>query len=327
MAADMADRYLRRVAALHDRNFNHFDRLLSTEPPKLSASKTVQLRQVLDREQKQLSITNNRRIQLEQLVRNYAAEAKSVDTGEDVQLAMLRVLLHRYANRVAGETPSLFEDIGPEPKTPLKADMSVADAARLYLHKEFVRPYHYGLDTLCDASNENAELFLHLAGALVSRMETRAIRNSDPALTPAQQQAELTAKAGEIMENWSFPFVRRVMTLVEFMASECVATSLQPNAPLGAGANAFGIPEADMMVLLEGEDELSLVLKFAIAYGAIIAVRNYGQGGKEWCLLELSGPVCLRHGLTLKRGGFLERRIADISAIFEKGNVHASPLG
>jgi hypothetical protein len=82
-----------------------------------------------------------------------------------------------------------------------------------------------------------------------------------------------------------------------------------------------------MMVLLEGEDELSLVLKFAIAYGAIIAVRNYGQGGKEWCLLELSGPVCLRHGLTLKRGGFLERRIADISAIFEKGNVHASPLG
>jgi len=87
-------------------------------------------------------------------------------------------------------------------------------------------------------------------------------------------------------------------------------------ARLGAGANAVGVLEEEMGKLLLANDELALILKYAVAHGAIEVTRNYGQGSKDWCLIELSGVVALSHGLTLRRGGFLER---DTDYLREKG--------
>lgn len=319
MATDMADKYLRLVGSLRERNFTQFSALLTSEPPRLTAGQLQELAANVDAEQRRLRILPARRAVISQLVDEYVTGAKSKDTDQDVQLAMTRILLNRYAVRVANQTGALFEEGDVEPKTPLKADSSVAEGARLYLHHKYARPLHYGLDDLCDASNENAELFLQLAGGLVARMETRAIRNQDPALSPSQQQQALTAKAGEIWDGWSFPFARKVRQLVERLADECAELSMQPNAPLGAGANAFGVPEAELKALLESENELSLILKYAVSYGALAAVRGYGQGGKDWCLLELTGPVCLRFGLTLKRGGFIESNIDYLAGLVASG--------
>lgn len=313
MATDMADRYLRLVQPLRDRNFTQFKNLLSEEPPVLPPAKLAELRKLIDSDQRRLKILPDRRRKIELTVARYAKGARSIDIGIDIQLVMTRVLMHRYAIRIAGQTPSLFADQDPDPKQPLKAKSSVADAARQILHQRFNRPFHFGIDDLCDASNENAEVFLQLAGALVERMETKAIRNLDPALTPAQQQAALRDKATEMIEGWAFPFARNLRILVERIAQECNEVSQEPNASLGAGANAIALPETEMEELLATESELAQILKFAISYGAIVAVRNYGQGGKNWCLLELSGPVCLRYGLTLKRGGFLERHVGDLA--------------
>src|SRR3546814_14299107 len=99
---------------------------------------------------------------------------------------MARILMHRYSNRVAGMELSLFEDFDPEPRTPLKADAGVAEGARLHLNEEFGRPLHYGLAHLCDASNENAELFLQLTVAPVARMDQKA----------KDQNGVVTAKGG-----------------------------------------------------------------------------------------------------------------------------------
>jgi len=222
---------------------------------------------------------------------------------------MARILMHRYANRVQHMTPSLFEDFDPDPKSPLKADAGVAEAARFQLSDSLKRPYHYGISDLCDASNENAELFLQFAGALVARMETRVIRGKNPGLNAAAQESALVEKARSIMDGWSFAFARRVRLLVDAIANECLEVSRAPNARLGAGANAIGIPEEEIQELLRNESDLALVLKHALANGAIIVRRGYGQGGRSWCLIELSGTVCLAHGLTFKRGGFLEKRI------------------
>ena len=317
MASDMANRYLPLVRPLRDRHYTQFAPLLVEEAPRLSNGKLEELRQLVDREQRKLQISPQRREKIVELVARYVRGAKSSDTTEDVRLGMERILLHRYIKRLEGRSPTLFEMGDPEPKTPLKADSDIAHGARIHLHHKFGRPLHYGLEDLCDASNENAELFLQLAGALVGHMETRAIRNLDPALSPQHQQSGLSEKAEEIIENWSFPFSRRVRSFVDWAAAECVAVSEAPNAHLGAGANAIGIPEDDMPAFLEGDSELLLVLKFAIAYGAIVAVRNYGQGGMLWCLLEMSGPVCLKHGLTFKRGGFIESNVEKLLAVYE----------
>jgi hypothetical protein len=315
MALDMADRYLPLVQALKNRNATDFAALLPGEAPTLPRGKVRELAAAVDRDQAKLSIIDPRRSEIDKLVSAYLTGATSYDKTEEVGLAMSRILLHRYANRIQHMTPSLFEDFDPDPKSPLKADAGVAEAARLHLHDAYNRPFHYGVTDLCDASNENAELFLQFAGALVARMETRAIRNQTPVLTAAMQESALVEKARAIMDGWSFAFARRVRALVDAIATECLQVSLLPNARLGAGANAIGIPEDEMKELLRSEGELALILKHALANGAITVRRDYGQGGKLWCLIELSGTVCLAHGLTFKRGGFLEKRVAYLQQV------------
>jgi len=314
MASAMADRYLPFVRPLRERNFTEFATLLSSSVPALTDTRREELRAEIDKDQRALGIATERRAQIETLVAAYAKGAKSYDVEADVQLAMVRVLMHRYVNRIG--RPSLFgAEANPDPKKPLKADSDVAEAARLYLHDKFGRAFHYGLATLCDASNENAEVFLQLAGALVERMETRAVRNQDPALTPAQQQSALEEKGRMIVDQWSFPYSRSVRALIDVMAEECRKMSLTDHARLGAGANAVGIPESDMEVLLASGTQLAEALKYGIAYGALVAVRAYGQGSKDWCLLELPGVVCMRSGLTLRRGGFLEWKVERLAEI------------
>jgi hypothetical protein len=312
MATDMADRYLRLVEPLRDRQYERFRDLLKEEPPALTLGQFAELKSLIDREQKQLEIPASRRRKIEDTVARYVKGAKSADFSSEVILVMVRVLMHRYAIRTTGQTRSLFPEQDPEPKQALTAKSSVADAARIMLHQLYGRPLHFGLEDLCDASNENAEIFLQLAGALVARMETKAIRNQDPALTPAMQQSALADKAREIVDGWAFPFSRTIRALIDRIAKDCIEVSSEPNASLGAGANAIAVPESEMKELLGSGSELASALKYAIAYAGIVAVRDYGQGGKSWCLLELAGPVCLKYGLTLKRGGFLERHVSDL---------------
>lgn len=315
MARDMANRYLPHVQALKNRNATDFSALLPTEPPTIRTSNLKDLVTRVDRDQERLGVTDKRREELANMAREHLSNASSYDRGQDVELAMTRILMHRYANRIRHLTPSLFDDIDPEPTTPIKVNSHVAEGARLHLHHLYRRPMHYGFDDLCDASNENAELFLQFSGALVARMETLAIRNQTPALKAQAQQGALSDKAKAIMNGWSFAFAGRVRKLVDAIATECVEVSMTPNARLGDGANAVAVPEFEMSAMLEKENDTAVILKHALANGAISVRRDYGQGGKNWCLIELSGTVCLAHGLTFKRGGFLEKRISYLDEV------------
>lgn len=308
MARDMAKRYLPWVEALRNRNAVDIDRLLPTEPPQLPPGQVKELAAKVDSVQTKLGISPSRRAEIDGYVDDFLARTKSYDDGPEVALAMKRILLHRYAIRIARSTPSLFEDIDPDPKTPLKADADVAHGARVHLHHEYGRALHYGVDAICDASNENAEIFLQFAGALVANIETRAIRNNSLPLPARDQQRILIEKANSIMNGWSFPLAQRVRDLIEAIGEDCRAESLLTNAPLGAGANAVAILEEEMKTL-SPDDELSAVLKQAIANGAITIERDYGQGSKQWALLELTGTVSLAYGLTFNRGGFLPKNL------------------
>lgn len=308
MARDMAKRYLPMVEGLRNRNAIDIDRLVPSEPPALPPGQIKDLEARVAKDQAKLGISVGRRAEVDHIVDGFLARTKSYDDGPEVALAMKRILLHRYAIRIARSTPSLFEELDPDPRTPLKADADVAHGARLYLHHEYGRPLHYGVDDVCDASNENAEVFLQFAGALVANIETRAIRNNPLALPARDQQAILIDKAKSIMDGWAFPHAQRVREMVDAIGRDCRDQSLLPNAPLGAGANAIAILEEEMEAL-SFDDELGAVLKHAIANGAITIERNYGQGSKLWALIELSGTVGLVYGLTFNRGGFLPQRI------------------
>lgn len=308
MAVDMADRYLPNVLALKNRNATKFARLLSGEVPQLSLAKLKELRALVMQDQGKLKITESRKSEIDELIKTYLENAQLYDHAEEIALQMSRILMNRYSIRRSKLTPDLFEETDPDVKVPLKADSDITEGARVQLHHQFERPLHFGINDLCDVSNENAEIFLQYAGALIANIETRAIRNQDLTIKANTQEKILREKARSIMNEWAFPHAARVRSMVDKIGIECVQKSLLPNAPLGYGANAIAILESEMLELAN-EDNTSIILKQAIANGAVNIERDYGQGGKLWCLIELTGTVNIVYGLTFKRGGFLEKKL------------------
>lgn len=315
VARSMADRYLRRHPVFERRQWRSFSTLLSEEPPALSEQTFRRLSEDVDRTRRQLSITSRRWTALEEEVNRFSAGAKSQDTGRDVRLVMLRILMHRYVNQVPQR--SLFAlEADPNPRNAIVADAGVAHGARLWLRHHHNRALHYGLRAVSDASSENAELFLHLAASLVDRMEARIINCDAPALSPQQQDKILGDRARRIIERWNFPFAGVIRNMLAAVAAECREESLAPNAWLDGGANAVGVPQEEFTRAVAGKsahEELAQVLHYAVAYNAVVLRPNYLQGGKTWCLIELGGPAILANSLTLGRGGFLEKRVPDLA--------------
>lgn len=310
MAKDMAGRYLRQMEVFNRRGLHNLGDLLSTEPEGIAAGKRETLGRQVASLQRRYGVSAQRRQDLEEEIANYAKGAGEV--GEDLQLEMLAILLHRYAKRVPQGT--LFEDSAADadPNKLLSADAGVAEGARIHLLHKHDRPLYFGIDPLCDASSENAEQFLQLAARLVSQSETQLIRAKPPTLRSGVQHSLLRERAGEIVRGWDFPQHQLVRRLADAMANDCLRKSLEGNASLGGGASAIGIPQEEFDAIPTAQPDLARVLQFGVAYNAFVLVPNHGTKKRLWCLIELGGVLLLHHGLTLKRGGFLERRTGDL---------------
>jgi hypothetical protein len=310
MAKDMAGRYLGKMEVFNRRGLHNLADLLSTEPETIAAGKREKLVKRLDSLQRRYAVSADRRRGLEKEISDYLKGSN--EDQEDMRLAMLSILLERYAKRTRQR--ELFED-GPtdaEPNRPLTADSGVADGARIHLLHQHDRPYYYGIDPLCDASTENAEQFLQLAARLVSQSETQLIRAKPPTLASGMQHKLLRERAAEMVRDWDFPQHQFVRRLADGIAQECIAKSLEGNAPLRGGATAFGIPQEEFEAIPRSQPDLARVLQFGVAYNAFVLVPKHETKKRLWCLIELGGVLLLHHGLTLRRGGFLERQVEDL---------------
>ena len=131
-------------------------------------------------------------------------------------------------------------------------------------------------------------------------------------LASGVQHKMLRERASEMVREWDFPQFQLVRRLADGLAAECLKKSLEGNASLGGGATAFGIPQDEFDAIPDSHPHLARVLQCGVAYNAFVLVPNHGTKKRLWCLIELGGILLLHHGLTLKRGGFLERRTDDL---------------
>lgn len=313
MAKDMAGRYLRRMPLLSARDLVVLGDLLDDEEATLTASDSKRLRESVDAAQRRLMVADARRHAFAKDVAEFRVGSRPVT--DDVALAMIAVMLHRYDRRRGGA--SLFgADDDQEPSRPVTANPSVYEAARLHLLQKYDRPYYYGIDDLCDASSENAEQFLQLAAKLVETAATQIIRAKPASLTAATQHRLLRRRGEQIIDGWNFPQHLLVRRLVTAVAVRCVEVTELPNGWLTP--NAFGIKQEEFDALPASHPGLAHVLQFGVAYNAVTLVPHYPCKGKEWCLIELGGMVVLKHGLTLKRGGFVESTAQELAGMLEE---------
>jgi hypothetical protein len=309
MARDMGDRYLRQMSMFRTEHIEQFSSLLATKTDLLPSAKLKLLEARVNGDQRRLHISASRRGKLDEEISKFQPRDNELPAEE--RLALLSLLMHRYAKRIPQSR--LFADDDPEPSRTLNVDSALLQAARLRLMHEFDRPFYFGTDDLCDASSENAEQFLRLAGVLVDASATRMIRRQSEVLSARTQHDLLRSRAAEFMAAWDFPQAPQVQGIVEQIAMRCREISLQPNAWIGAGANAYGIPRSELRKLSAESPELAKTIKYAVAYNALMLIPEYECKNQTWTLFELGGLPILRYGLTLRRGGFIEGTLAELT--------------
>ena len=313
LATDMAGRYMNQMPLFHDRGLNKLGALLQTSPPSVPEGTLRELEADVTATRRKLKIPDKLGAEMRQLVDTYFAGTKG-PPEPDVALAMCKILLHRFAKRAPDAALFAEFDEDYQPSKPLTADSTVYEGARLHLLHTSHRPFFCGMNDLCDASSENAEQFLRLSAGLVDAMASRLQRRKEPALSPVDQERRLRERAKDTITGWDFPESSNVRRLVLGIAQRCLKRSLESNAPLGAGANAFGIPQSQFDQLPKSSPTLASVVKYAVAYNAMTLVPNYECKKRQWCLFELGGMVLLDVGLTLKRGGFVEGTVSELAA-------------
>ena len=319
MAKDMAARYLRRMPLLNERGLTILGNLLGDGEVSLTQGRLKELRVKVASAKKRLKMPDSLQQTFESQIKEYWGSKSSLP--DDIALSMLLVMMHRYDIRRGKAGPTLFdgdEEQESDPSVVVAANDSVFEAAVFQLFQTFDRPYFFGIDNVCDASSENAELFLQLSAELVETVATQVARSKSPTLSPTLQHKLLRERSAKIIEAWSFPNDDKVRRMVQTIAERCLKKSLEPNGAVIA--NAFGIPQAEFDNLAQNNPVLARVLQFAIAYNAITLVPHHSCKHKEWCLLELGGMALLKYGLTLKRGGFIEGNVANLAGFIQEPN-------
>jgi hypothetical protein len=171
MARQMADRYLRLMEIFNRGGITSLSSLLDVPAESLPGGREKELAKRVLRTQEELKIPATIRKDLEKEIAAYFEGASTGDDATDVRLAMLRILMHRFARR----TPQvgLFEAEDLEPSRPVTANAGIADGARIQLMHEYGRPYYFGKHEAIAASTEARRKFKKRPASTISAAQNR----------------------------------------------------------------------------------------------------------------------------------------------------------
>lgn len=316
MARRMSELYIQQMPVFARRSIQDLESQLDTAAATITPQQLRELKASTDQRIKEVGVSPALLDELKTDVESYAKSANSEDISPDLKMAMLRILVSRIGVR---QQRGLFDeeqaDLGN--KAP-KADSSIAHGARVHLLHRFNRPLYYGFEMLGDAAGENAEQFLKLAANLVDIIEHRVVSNKGQTTLDAALQNKTLREAGtKMIDDWNFPQSSLVKKLIDGIAVACVKKSLEDNASLGGGANAFAVPQDEYFKIPKRHPKLALVLKYAIAYNACNVITDASVKNRTWCVIQLGGAALLKYGLTLQRGGHIDSSSASLARMIE----------
>jgi hypothetical protein len=307
IANDISRRYIAQMSAFRRKPGTTLETFLDAQPQVVADSHIKELSESIEK----LIEENKFTPQQIATVKN-SVPPKVLD---DERLALTRILLHREKRRTP-QTELFTEDLDDD-DSELEEDLfnvkpSLVVGADIQLMHEYGRPFYFGFDRLSDASDDNIEQFINLAGALVDQIETKVLRGRSAHLDARIQHQAVTERAIKTIKEWDFPRSHSVKKMIAFIAQKCIEKTRAPNAPLDDGANAFGVPQAEMERLQTQFPVLAQVIHYALAYNAISMRENYSCKRKVWCLIRLGGLPIIEHRLTFSKGGFCEGHLSDL---------------
>ncbi|WP_051959287.1 ORC-CDC6 family AAA ATPase [Janthinobacterium sp. RA13] len=307
IANDISRRYIAQMSSFRRKPGTTLETFLDARPTPLTDNQLAELTQSVEK------LISDNKFSPQQMGIIESSIPKTVTA--DQRLMLTRILISRERKRVP-QTQLFFDDQNDNEEAEddlLNVKPSLVTGADIQLMHDYGRPFYYGLDRLSDASDDNIEQFINLAGALINQIETKVIRGRTAQLDARTQHNALTERAVKTMKEWDFPRSHLVKKMIAFIAKKCVNKTLAANAPLDDGANAYGVPQSEMEHLERTYPVLRQVLHYGLAYNAISLRENYQCKRKVWCLIKLGGLPIIEHKLTFSKGGFCEGHLVDLA--------------
>jgi len=229
----------------------------------------------------------------------------------------LEILIERELNK---KQKGLFDDqpLGEE-ELGQKDDSSLANAAELFLAREFQLPYYFGADRIARLASLNIQQFLGLAGEIFEEATAAELLRRTVALPPERQHAIMKEMAKQLWDEIPRK-VRHGRALRQFLESVGTfsrAYTYRPTAPNDPGVTGTAIRMSERTQLFEeagkptkaneGMVRLGEMLASALSHNLLVAQLDYNCKQEKWMLLNLNRLLCVHFDLPLGYGLYKER--------------------
>jgi hypothetical protein len=232
----------------------------------------------------------------------------------------LEILIERELNK---KQKTLFEAT-PLDEEELKErdDSSVANAAELFLSREFDLPYYYGPERISRLASLNIQQFLGLAGEVFEEAAAAELLRKATALHPRRQHALMKKAAKAVWEDIPkrVRHGRELRRFLEAVGKFANWYTYRPSAPNDFGVSGTAIRMSERALLLTDEyrgnrDDICRfadILASALAHNLLVAQLDYSCKKEKWMVLNLNRLLCVHFDLPLNYGLYKERPLSTL---------------
>lgn len=246
----------------------------------------------------------------------------------------LEILIQRELGK---KQRGLFDDqpLGEE-ELEQRDDASLANAAELFLYREFGVPYYFGVERIARLASLNIQQFLGLGADIFEESTAAELLRRTSALPPERQHALMKEMARSLWEDIprKVRHGRQLRYFLESVGRFARWYTYRPTAPNDPGVGGTAIRMAERSRLSEeatgaridnGMPRLAETLASALAHNLLVAQLDYNCKQEKWMVLNLNRLLCVHFDLPLGYGLYKERPLKTLVQWLDKPFSEPSP--